>query len=228
MHEAELVATGVLQSLNAQNWAAVVAYVDEDDLLEWFRGYAEVVEEPVPDVSAADLKRQQPEWPDAVAEYNAAELNLRRRESRGKVHGFAGIEDRSELLAIKQSEALARYLQAQDPEWRYGEMLNALDSVRRAAMQHDAPRQGRTLIGTVAESPSMAHAVYRVSWTASDPSAGDGGEVVVATLRLTNSGWRVRLRGELFEHGAWGFAVPNEPQPGTNGQVSSDARTDVV
>jgi hypothetical protein len=210
MDEVEVVATRVLHALNARNWAAVVAFVDEEDLLEWFRGYAEVEEEPLPDVGAAELERQRPEWPEAVAQYNAAELNRRRRESRGKVHGFAGIQDRSDLRAIEPSEALARYLEAQDPEWRHGEMLNALGSERRAAIQHDPPRQRRTLIGTVAESASLAHALYRVSWTASEASAGEGGQVVVATLRLTSTGWRVRLRGELFEHGAWGFAVPNQ------------------
>lgn len=223
--EPEVVAARVLEALNVQDWATAVGCVDEDDLLEWYRGYAEFVEEPLPEVDAAELKRQRPEWPDAVAEYNAAELNRRRRESRGRICGFAGIDLRSELLAIEPAEALARYLEAQDPEWRFRETLRTLDSARRAAMQHDPPRQWRRLIGTVAESASIAYAVYRVGWTGDEASAGDGDEVVVATLRLASSGWRVRLRGELFEHGSYGFAMPDVPAGSAHRTASSDNRT---
>ena len=202
-------------ALDAREWAAAAAFVDADDVDDWLAGYLDVTDEPQRDVTKADMKVVNPDKPDAVAEYEAAEVNRRRRETRGALHGeFVGLDTRQQLAELTPQEALARYLHARDPEWQFAEQVSRLDPRVAPLVRDHIPVQRRSTIGAVLETPDTAHVVYAVRWSGATAES-EYSETHVATLRHTPSGWRVRLRGELF-FGGWSALVVAAPENESN------------
>jgi hypothetical protein len=206
------VASKAVSALASGDWKGVAKLVDMDDVREWYEAFLPPTDEPLPDLTARDLQHDQPGMPDAVAEYQAAEVNRRRREARESLHGqFAELSTRYELAETDPVEALSRYLQAQDPNWRYEQHLARLGrSVGRDPSE--VPLQSRRILGGVLETVDVAHVLYKFTWRGDSDAPGEG-DMRVATLRRTTGGWRLRLRGELFEHGNYGFmGEPREDQ----------------
>lgn len=199
------VARTAIQAANAGDWERVAALTDGDDLAAWYHGYADVEEEPLPPVTAADMKRWQPELPDAVAEYQAERLNRDRAGGRGSLHGqFAGLSTRAELRRVRPEEALARYLRAQDVRWQFDEQIRAQRPEAKRLALPESPSMVRSVVGAVGEGDDVAHVVYRSAWSGDagqELPPGTPGDMHVVTVRRGPDGWRLRLTGELFEHG---------------------------
>ncbi len=214
MDDALTVATGAIEALNRGEWERAARATDPDDVERWYRSHAERKDVPPRTLTAEQVKRHSPDLPDAVAEYQAAEFNRHQAENRGSLHGeFAGIETRAQLAALSATEALARYLQAQDPSWQFQRRLDALDPRLAPYARQGTLSRVREVVGVVHEGASVAHVVYRARLDVGEAEGGRESTMHVATLREGPDGWRLRLRGELFEHGGM-VTIVEPPEDG--------------
>lgn len=194
-----------IAALNQRDWLAAAQFFDREDLNTWYAGFFNIAEEPQHDVTYRDIKRYQPDMPDEVAEYQAAQIRRQREEARGTLHGqFAGLDSRPELAAVTPVEALARHFQARDPEWIFERSIKNMDPRIVPYAQPPEWSQWRKAVGAMLETDDVAHVVYSVSWRQDVRYIPGEGEMSVATLRRTSEGWQIRLRGELFEHSSFG------------------------
>lgn len=194
------IAVAAIEASNRGEWSRVADLVDSQDLEQWYSNHIRVPDAPVRQITAREIKRYQPDMHDEVAEYQAEQANKRAEESRSSLRGqFAGVETRAELARLTPADALTRYLQAQDPGWQIEERFKALDPRLAGYPIRGTPKQYRRAIGVVHEEDVTAHVVYKVHWQVESAEEAEG-EIQVASLRKTDMGWRIRLRGELFEH----------------------------
>jgi hypothetical protein len=215
MDDALEVAVAALGALDRGEWKRVAKLTDPDEVEGWYRPYVER-EEPAPrTLTPEQIKRYQPDLPDAVAEYQAAQFNRQQEQNRGWLHGqFAGVATRTELAALSPVEALARYLQAQDPEWHFQEQLKTLDRALAPFARPGTFSTERKVVGVVYEGDGVAHVVYRSLRSVGEANEMTEGTMHVATLRKRPDGWKLRMRGEMFEHGG-NITIVEAPE--TNG-----------
>lgn len=204
------IAVAAIEASNRGEWSRVADRVDAEDLEQWYSSQVHVPDAPVREITAQEIKRHQPDMPDEVAEYQAEQFNKRAEESRSSLHGqFAGVETRADLAKLLPADALTRYLQAQEPGWQFEERIKALDPRLAGYPIQGTLKQYRRAVGIVHDGDERAHVVYKVHWQVEGAEDAEG-EIQVASLRKTDMGWRLRLRGELFEHHS-GVSVDMRP-----------------
>lgn len=191
----------VIEAMNAGEFERVPDFVDQDELQAWYAGFVRTQDAPAHEWTAAELMQQDPDMPLEAAEYYAARLRRQVRKSAGSLHGqFAGLETRAELARTSVADALARYLRAQDPAWQFEQRSRAMGVELSGRTPPVVPVKQREVVGVVSEGEDRAFVVYRVRWLM-EGQADVEYEVEVASLRRTTDGWRLQLRGELFELG---------------------------
>lgn len=202
MDDALEVAVAALEALNRGEWKRVAEVTDPDEVEGWYRPFVERDEPALRPLTAEQIKRHQPDMPDAVAEYQAARFNRQQEQNWGSLHGqFAGVATRIELAALSPVEALARHLQAQDPDWNFKERLKTLDRQWVPYARPGTFSTERKAVGVVYEGDGVAHVVYRSRRKVEEADDLPEGTMHVATLRKKPDGWKLRMRGELFMHG---------------------------
>ncbi len=221
MTEPLAIAHRAIDALNRGDWLRVAQATDEEDLDRWYRAFVDFQEPEMPPLTAAEIKRYQPELPDVVAEWQAESANRSREAVRGKLPGlFAGIETRAELARLSPVDALARYLEAHDPAWQFPRQLETLRPELLPLAGQNPPSRQRDVIGAVAEGDDVVHVVYRSRFVVSGQGDGGPGELHVASLRRRGSAWRLRMQGELFEPqgGVFVQSVEEASRDGADGQ----------
>jgi hypothetical protein len=103
--------------------------------------------------------------------------------------GFARVKSLEELRGLSPSEFFARWLEGHHPNPR--DYAGGI-----------APTWIRTVVGTVAETDSMAHVVYRVQVDLGGRLAPS--EMEVVTVRRVSGTWRILLNEDLAFQGAIG------------------------
>ena len=204
MREPLSIAAEAIEALNRGEWRRVADLVDPEELRSWFEQQrARIREEPWRPLTPEAVRRNRPDMPEEVARYHADRMNREAEWVNSLSSQFAGVETRGELERLGAAEALARYLQAQDPRWRFEEQLKRLAPELRAIARPGTPACRREIVGVVHEGEDLAHVVYRVRRQpggAEEMSTREG-ELEVASLRRTDDGWRLRLSGALFAPG---------------------------
>jgi hypothetical protein len=199
------VAARLFDALNRRDWQAAAELVDEADTEEWYRGCLAQYESPR-QRAVDDVLRL---VPGISAELEPSQLEQMRRMRElytGIANEFAGISTREELAALTPRQALARFLQACDPTWRFDAYFRRLYDNALAPMPPcpDPPSRRREVIGLLRDDDDHSHIVYRAYWS-EGPAADPADELKVAALRRTPAGWRLRRQGEIFAQA--GFTV---------------------
>jgi hypothetical protein len=184
-------AAAVFDALNRRDWTAAAELMDRDDVDAWFRGLLDAhAGEATQQPSMGDLLAHM--WVDGLDQLlSATELNT------GVARDFAGISSRAELARLTPVEALARFLQARDPDWRFSTYVQLLAPSRRPDCPEPHVRH-RTVAQLVHEDDSSAAVAYTRTWSDRTDDASEA-ESHVARLRCGPLGWRMRLAGELLE-----------------------------
>lgn len=204
MREPLSIVIEAIGALDRGEWRRVADMIDPGELQVWFERYiASVPEEPRRQITPEGVRRNRPDMPEEVAQYYADRINRETEWGSSLGSQFAGVKTRDELRSLESAEALARYLQAQDPRWQFTEHLKRLTPELRAIAQAGTPECRREVVGVVHEGENLAHVVYRVLRHpgGADAAGVEAGELEVASLRRTDDGWWLRLTGELFAPG---------------------------
>lgn len=127
MREPLSVATEAIEALNRGEWRRVADLVDPRELRSWFEQYlARIPEESRRQITPEEVRHNRPDMPEEVARYYADRMNREAEWGSSLSSQFAGVETRGELELLEAAEALAQYLQAQDPSWQFEEHLKRL------------------------------------------------------------------------------------------------------
>lgn len=157
------------QAYGAGHWREFTALVHPDALTGFRTQYLEMGE---------------------VWEAHAAEINEVRQRAETNpdlrnpvLSEFTGVKTLAELRELSPQEFLARYLEARSPK------ANPRDP------DYQPPVSTREIIGQVAESPDLAHVVYRVHTDVGRYGRTESVEVV--SVKRAPTGWRLMLNNEL-------------------------------
>lgn len=203
-------AQAAFSALNAGDWATAAALMDEADTDAWYHAYLEAGE-PDAQPTLDELLQLEPSVSREVAAYRLEQLRLTRELYTGIGNDFVEISTREQLAELTPVEALAAFLQAQDPAWRFARHVRRRDAADTVFSCPEPPARRRTAIGVVAEDEQSASVAYRLFWSDDDEDS-PAAATRVATLRRSPAGWRLRLTGELLKED--GFTVIREGQAG--------------
>jgi hypothetical protein len=193
------VASRFLEALAARRWADAARLLDleafgrvRDDFLSRVRRTP--ADRPLPSVE--DLRRQDPGMPREVAEYQIRQMReAQQRLGDPTPYEFAGVKSQTELRRLSIEDAAARWLEARDPRWVIPRQLEAMNCDPPSPAELPTPR--RRLIGTIAESDSVAYGLYREELQAGAGAPGEG-DLVVIELKLRRGRWVIQPRGDLL------------------------------
>lgn len=132
----------------------------------------------------------------AAREYLARQWNEAMSSRDPETVGFARVKSLEELRALSPSEIFARWLEGHHP--RPQDYPGGV-----------APTWIRTVVGTIAETDSMAHVVYRVQVNRGGRLAP--AEMEVVTLRHSAGAWRIVLNDDLAFQGDVGSTRLADP-----------------
>ncbi len=211
----EAVVRAVFAAVEAKQYEAVAPYIDPESLAE-FHEYAlaaALSQEKVRPLTVEDLKRHDPEMPDAVAEYQVQQF-ARRAADAGSwlLRDYAGVETLEQLQALSPEQLLGRWLEAQAPEYQLRQaMRKSRRPVPEADLLSGMPRIRRQVLGAVREGESVAHVVYRFTWQIGSEEEPEG-EVKVTTLRRTPASWRMIWSHDFLGMSNWALSY-SEVEP---------------
>ncbi|HET9986133.1 MAG TPA: hypothetical protein VFQ38_21210 [Longimicrobiales bacterium] len=205
MEAPEDIVRRAIDALEAGDWLAVAHLVHPEELArhtEQWRQYAR----PVPHtVTAQEMRRHEPEMPEAVAAYLADRHNRVALDLDAHlVREFAGVRSPEELEALAADELLARHLEARDPRWQFRVWAErAGRDVPPEIAGEVPPVPDRIVIGAVHEDEDLAHVLYRCRPRGAPPGQG---WLEVGSLRRSAEGWRLIPSGDLFGEGSVSYS----------------------
>ena len=181
-----------LRSLDSAEWPYAAALVDERDLQEWFAEKTRDRTYHGRQLTIEDMRKQDPDMPLVAAEYQLAQTEKQLERRGTSLHGdFGNITTVEELLHVPPREALALHLEMLDPAARY-----AFETGRKK------PELGgrREPLTCVRPRDGIAYVLYEKLW---GPESSPEDMPHVLALRHEDAGWRIRIRGEAFEHAGY-------------------------
>lgn len=188
------VVRAAFSALASQRWSDVAALVHPEALRQFRQEQLHFATE------WHDARTQEPVGdstdPRAVREYLAKQWNEAMSSRDPETVGFARVKSLEELRALNPSEIFARWLEGHHP--RPQDYAGGV-----------APTWIRTVVGTIAETDSMAHVVYRVQVELGGRLAP--AEMEVVTLRHIAGAWRIVLNDDLAFQGAVGSTRLADP-----------------
>lgn len=195
-------ASAAFAALNRGDWGGAAAFLDREDVEAW---YQDCLRERRTrwQPTMEEMLSWEPDLPRDVAEYRLEQLRLTTELYTGIGNDFVAISTREELERLLPAEAIAQFLRAQDPVWRFDTHMRRLYGERPVACP-EPPARRRQVVGLLEETGAAATVEYRVFWSDRGP-ASPSAETRIARLRRGPDGWRLRLVGEFVE-GA-GFTV---------------------
>ncbi len=145
-------------------------------------------------MTAEDYRRQEPEMPEAVAEYMVKRINEAIKKPNSRItYEFAGVSSVAEFEKLSAEEVMARWFQAQDPAYKLEQAIreSGRELPPEAATQ-TPPRIERTILGTTPgqQADSVAYVVHRTTWLHGEERAPHA-PLGVLVVRRTAAGWRV-------------------------------------
>jgi hypothetical protein len=207
----EAVVDAIFVALEAKQYEAVARYIEPQSLAQ-FHGnvLAAAAETPRP-LTVEDLKRHDPDLPDAVAEYQVQQFALRAADAGSwLLRDYAGIETREQLQALSPEQLLGRWLAGQAPEHQLRQTIREnRHPVTESDLVPVLPQIRRQVLGAVREDESVAHVVYRFIWQIGNEEEADI-DVKVTTLRRTPVGWRMIWRHDFLNVGNLSFDYSQE------------------
>lgn len=208
----EAVARAYFDALEQERWADAAGLVDPAFVAAFHQDQIRVFSDRSPSAlsaeqMAAQLREHDPEMPLEVAEYQARKmLEVSEDQESFIAYRFARVESVEQLLALTPFELMARHLEAEDPRFQYRigieRARERLPPQAAAAIEDHMPSVGWTILGSIVESDSLVHVVYRPIMPHRGPAA-----VEAASLKLTAEGWRLRSSVDSFHNSAWGFSI---------------------
>lgn len=218
------VAAEAFRAIEQGRWEDLASLVDPADVQRFRDEQVRLWTEPrlLPTITVEQLRRHEPEMPQAVAEYQAEQFQKRQQEFTTRISAeFAGVDSPAQLESLSAIELLARHLQARSPEARVRALLAMQGRTLPAELSREAMLGPHyAVIGSVAEGESLAHVVYRMQ-VGPVPDAGGMDQewmeapLRVASLKRTPAGWRLKLTHDLFGLEGWGAVGvdPDEASP---------------
>ncbi|CAN5202664.1 hypothetical protein BH24GEM2_BH24GEM2_18700 [soil metagenome] len=191
----EAAAQALFTALSEGRWLDAARLVDPEALSR-FREQKLIemrsIREPKP-MTIAEYRRQEPEMPEAVAEYMVKQANQAREKFGSYItHDFAGVSSVADLEKLSAEEMMARWFQARDPSYRIQQAAGTPGrELPPQAIALVEPRNERTVMSTAAgEHADIAHVVFRtVQWYGKERAPHSPLGVLV--VRRTPAGWRV-------------------------------------
>ena|SRR5687767_3634973 len=186
------IARSFLRSLDAAEWPDAAALVDERDLQEWFAEKTRDRTYHGRQLTIEDMRKEDPDMPFVAAEYQLTQVEKQLKRRGTSLHGdFGSIATVEELRHVPPREALALHLEMLDPAARY-----AFETGRKK------PERGgrRELLTCVRPRAGIAYVLYERLW---GPESVPEDMPHVLALRQDDAGWRIRIRGEPFEHAGY-------------------------
>jgi hypothetical protein len=206
---ARAVADSFFKFIEREKWDSAAALVDIARFEPFFRQQIAMArtELPQPDMTVESMMAQDSTMPRAVAEWQVQRFkNFRQPAFGDKSYLFAGVRTQQELFALTPSEALARWIEAQDERTqlrRSFQMQNC--PADAAAVLARMPAQRRTILATATQDDSTAFVIHTVEGPGAFQSAElmIGGETVMV-LRKKANGWRIDPRANLMRNSITG------------------------
>jgi len=192
----EAAAQALFTALSEGRWLDAARLVDPEALSR-FREQKLIemrsIREPKP-MTIAEYRRQEPEMPEAVAEYMVKQANQAREKFGSYItHDFAGVSSVAEFEKLSAEEVMARWFQAQDPAYKLEQAIreSGRELPPEAATQ-TPPRIERTILGTTPgqQADSVAYVVHRTTGLHGEERAPHA-PLGVLVVRRTAAGWRV-------------------------------------
>lgn len=149
-----------------------------------------------PRPTADELRRNNPDMPPEVAEYQIRMMEeQRRRYADPTPFEFARVSSASALRTLEPAEAAARWLESRDPQWQVRMQFEqagcpAPDDVGQI------PVPKRTVLGEIAVSDTLAYAVLQEERDEGVP-AWAGGDLTVVQLVRRGDRWLIVPRADL-------------------------------
>jgi hypothetical protein len=149
-----------------------------------------------PRMTVEELRKNNPDMPLEVAEYQVRMMEeQRRRYADPTPYEFARVSSAGVLRNLDAAEAAARWLESRDPQWQVRMQFEqagcpAPDDVDQI------PSARRTVLGELAVTDSIAYVLVQEERDESVP-AWAGGDLTVLQLARRGERWVVVPRGDL-------------------------------
>jgi hypothetical protein len=210
MESPESVVERAFRAVAERRYHAIAECVDPTDLQNMYeRAVASGVHiEEAISYTADDFLRDQPDLPVAVAEYYARQTSRNAAAGSYLPYEYAHVEKLDDIQSLTPEELLARWIQARDPLYQLARQAlvrgrNLPSAVSELYSKYPIVR---TVIGSVLESPDIAHVVYRIRW-----SDDDEGQPKVAVVCHLPAGWRMHFHDDFLGQSNWGMSLePDE------------------
>lgn len=195
-------AAAFLDAWNARQWRAAAGYLDVTAFDRFRKDFVTRTSSGGDDArgsTVADLLRQDPNMPRAVAEYQVRMMEeQRRRYADPTPFEFARVASVSALRDLSVEEAAARWFESRDPQWQVAmQFRQAGCSVPADVAQIAAST--RRLIGVVPDGDGTAYALFREEWPAeAQVPEWNGGDLNVIQLKAFRGRWQVVPRSDLL------------------------------
>jgi hypothetical protein len=189
-----------LDAWNARRWPEAARLLDLDQfdrLRQDFITRARRTSNEGPQLTVEELRRQDPDMPREVAEYQVRRMQeQQRRYADPTPFEFARVSSVSALRALTAEEAAARWLESRDPQWQVKMQYEQAGCPAPDDITEIVPPR-RRLIGIVADGDSLGYAVYREEQPGGDTPAWAGGDVSVLELKSRRGRWLVPPKADL-------------------------------
>jgi hypothetical protein len=198
MHEPAALEAVVLAALNAQDamqFEQVVALADPESLLARFQQFCEssrpmtieLLAERRPDIPPEKLEAQLAHWKGAGGG----------KESRIS-NSVPGVHSHAELVALDPRDFLVRFMQKQDFRFDLLQRLRARGRPVPNYVQDFLERRRHEVLGSVTETPDLAHVLYRTVVRRDDGPDFIGQVEFVSVRRQPDGAWRLLVEDWHF------------------------------
>ncbi len=215
MHDAQRVASDIFDALAGEAWYAAARHIHPRVAARLYHETSERIRhwsEPE-GPTLAQFRQQDPDMPEAVAEYLVARARTSRYVPTTWTDSFPGLESPEEFEAMTSLDYMARYLETFDVRAQYRARLEDDGEAAHEWTADMARGPDRVILGAVLEGDDVAHITYRVTWSREDgPGLLD--HVDLLTLRKSDDGWKavsIELNGLPKNMWFW-VQVPSLPE----------------